>query len=743
MFGIRNRLDRHRLSGLWNYTLLFAGLAFVIWSVFYYFDRSYVWSPDGEDIYFVIMTYTRNYIYGILRTLLHTGKLVIPAWDFAIGQGNNVLVGAHFSPFFLLALLTPTRFLEYAYGAMTLGQIYCTGVAFILLARRLGETDAFPVTIGALVYTFCGYVFNAGFSHIFFISNLMLCLPLILAAAERYLQERKWGCFVAVIAMTMAAGYYYAFMDTLLMTIYLVIRQLCVNGKDLKRSFFELMRLFLLYLWGFALSLVIFLPSVMNYFICGRTDTGEDTIRLLYSPEIYREMLASFVAPQMSGGWNQTSFAGIALIALTVVYLRRDRESRVVRWSFPLLTLFYCLPYAGSVFNGFGYVTNRWCFGLALCVAMATTYGAKHLWDLDARQKRIVLTVCGLWALASLVLYFQRNVVVGVVLLALVLLAVFRQDKSPEHDGVKRRVAAVTVLALTVHIMIYFLPVFQNGIDRYKDGSKVMSSLQKSPEFAAAKLEDESFYRIECAPTRGNRFALSGGNGVSSYWSALPAKMTSFYQAFEISAVRQSYALWGLDNCAALEALSSVKYYVNQDDTGKYAPYGYEAAGTVKGRSRVFTVYQNRYALPLGYTYESWMSEADFRALNPVERQQAMLQCAVMEQGPNELTQAAPQITAQKRDWSIVEMSGVTALDERSYHVEKGGGTITLRMDPLADTETYLYLEGMDSTVRCDITVTCGDVTRKTSVYQAGTVHYFPREGIAFHLGYSEAGRDT
>ena len=743
MFGIRSRLERRRLSALWDYSLLFALLAFVVWAIFYYFDKSYVWTPDGEDIYFVVMTYTRNYIYGILRTLFHTGKLVLPAWDFAIGQGNNVLVGAHFSPFFLLALVTPARFLEYTYGLMTLLQIYCSGAAVVVLMRRLGETEPFPVTMGALVYAFCGFVFNAGFSHIYFISNMLLLLPLILASAERYLQERKWGCFVAVIAVTLASGYYYAFMDTLLMTVYLVIRQLCVNGRDLKRSFFELMRLFLFYLWGFALSLVIFLPGVMNYFICGRTDTGGDGVSLFYGPGTYREMLASFVSPQMSGNWNQTSFAGIALIALAVIYLRRDRETRVVRWSFPVLTAFYCLPIAGSVFNGFGYVTNRWCFGYALCVAVATVYGVKELWDLDAKQKRTVLIVAGVWAVAALALDFQRNVVVGVVLLALALLAAFRKDRSPDHERGRRRIAAVTALALTVHMMIYFLPVFQNGISRYKGGGTVVSGLQKTPEFAAKKLEDDSFYRIETPPTRTNRFALSGENGVSSYWSALPAKMTDFYQAFELASVRQSYAVWGLDNCASLEALSSVKYYLNQEDTGLYAPYGFVADGTVKARSRTYTVYRNQYALPLGYTYDSWMSEEDFRALNPVQRQQAMLQCAVMDQGPAGLAQRQPEMTVKNQEVRVSKLNGVSQKDERTFQVGGNGGSVTLSFDPVQDSETYLYLEGFSSSSRCDISVTAGDITRKTSVYKDGTLHWFHRQGIVFHLGYSEQGRDS
>lgn len=740
MFGLRERLDRRRLSGLWQYTLMFSALIFVVWGIFYYFDKSYVWTPDGEDIYFVIMTYTRNYIHGIFRTLFHTGKLVLPAWDFSIGQGNNVMVGAHFSPFFLIALICPTRFLEYAYGLMTLSQLYCTGVAFILFARRLGLTEAFPTSLGAIVYAFCGFVFHAGFSHIYFICNMMIYLPLILAAAERYLQDRKWGCFVAIIAITLISGYYYAYMDTLLMTLYLLVRQLCVNGKALKKSFFELMRLFLLYLWGFALSMVIFLPSVMNYFICGRTDTGEGATPLFYSLKTYGQMFSSFAAPQMSGDWSQTSFAGIALIALTVIFLRREQETRVVRWSFGIMTAFFCLPYAGKVFNGFGYVTNRWCFGYALCVAMATAYGAKRLWELNARERKIVIGVAVGWGALSLAVNPRRNVVVGAVLLALTLLAVLAKDRSGDHSRGKARVAAMTALTLTVHTMIFFLPPFQNEINRYKDGGRVVSGLMKTAEMASRGLEDDSFYRIEVAPTRTNRFALAGENGVSSYWSALPAKMTSFYQSFELAAVRLSYAIWGLDSCTALDTLAGVKYVVNQDDTGERTPYGFERTGEVHARSRTYQVYMNRYALPLGYTYDAAMSEEAFLDLNPVERQQAMLQCAVMGQIPEGLEERTPEITAKKLDYTITEMKKVKCEDGRTFKAQ-AGGTVTISFEPQRDSETYLYLANLVSGRRSDLTVTSGGVSRKTSLYSEGALHYFPREGIAFNLCYQAEGR--
>lgn len=738
MFSMREKLERRKLGGLWYYSLSFTGLILVVLAIFYYFNRSLIWSPDGEDIYFVIMRYSRDYLLNLGSSLLKTGKLVLPQWDFSIGQGNNVLVGFHFNPFFLFALLCPTQYLEYAYGLIALLQLYCTGAAFCLFCRRAGQTDPFSVSLGAIVYTFSGFAFHASYSHIYFVANLMLCLTLILVAAERYLQDGKWGLFVAVITLTMLGGYYYAYMDTLLMTVYLVIRQLCVNGRDLKKSFFQLMRLFLYYLLGFALSLFNFLPAVMNYFICGRSGIQTEGLSLFYSWNTYSDMVASLFSPQFTGNWHQLSFLGIALVALTLVFLRRERETLVVRVSFLVCTAFFLLPLAGKVFNGMGYVTNRWCFGYALCISMVTVYGARDLWKITDRERKAIAAAAAVWMVLSLCITRRYEVLTGVVLMGLTLLAVLPRDKSRYHDAAQRRVAWVTALAAVVHIGIFFLPPFQNEMSRYKEGNRTYTSMLKSAEFAARKIEDDSFYRLEVPATRTNRFALSGENGTSSYWSALPAKMTDYYLNFALSSVRLSYAIWGMDRSTVLTTLSGVKYNLANDSAP--LPYGYEPAGEVTSRGRTYQVSRNRFALPLGYTYDKAITSDAFAALNPIQRQQAVLQRAVMDTVPEGLSVQQPELTVQELPIEKTHMKAMSQHEDGNYYT-KANGVLTLSFTALPNSETWLYLEGITASNRSDITVTCRDVTRGSILYQQGADHYFPREGIAYNLGCGLKGK--
>lgn len=68
---------------------------------------STVWKPDGQNLYLTIMYYTRRYVVEAAKTFLATHQLVLPQWDFAIGQGASILSVFHINPLFLLASVTP------------------------------------------------------------------------------------------------------------------------------------------------------------------------------------------------------------------------------------------------------------------------------------------------------------------------------------------------------------------------------------------------------------------------------------------------------------------------------------------------------------------------------------------------------------------------------------------------------------------------------------------------------------
>ena len=51
---------------------------------------------DGWSQHFKALVYYSNYLRGILRHLIHDHRLVIPEWDFYIGEGGDILNALHY-----------------------------------------------------------------------------------------------------------------------------------------------------------------------------------------------------------------------------------------------------------------------------------------------------------------------------------------------------------------------------------------------------------------------------------------------------------------------------------------------------------------------------------------------------------------------------------------------------------------------------------------------------------------------
>jgi uncharacterized membrane protein YfhO len=739
---------RRKLKG-WKlfliYTIIFAGIALMIQSIFEDNGCSYIWSPDGEFQYFPIMVYTRSYIVNIVKTLLHTGRLVLPTWDFSIGQGNNIFSVFQFNPFFLLALFARSKDLETVYGVIALIQWYCAGLSFMIFCRRIGKTETVPVVAGTLVYTFSGYAVFCGTKHIYFVVFLLVYLPLILTGVERYLQEKKWGFFVLMITLSLIGGYYYAFMNSLLMAVYIVFRQLAVNGRNIRKSLIETARMIGLYFLAFAMSMVVFLPKIINYFICSRSGTYTEQLQLFYTKEVYEALIACYGTINMDIGWSQVSIAGIAVVAAVVLFLQKGKYHVVLRCSFVTLTAFLCLPIVGKIFNGFGYISNRWSYGYAFFMALLTVFILPEMYKLVWRKKVILSIVIGAYIAVTLAVLRNYAVITGIILLVAVLLVVLFLNKLPQRWG-SVLLLAVTISSIVMLLRVNYLPEYNNGIASYVQKGAVTEDMKSSVEaLASKKIEDDGFYRTEVRATRSNRFVLTGGYGTNSYWSTLPAKLVDYYLDFALDSVRQNYALWGLDERAAVCTLSGVKYdLVTVNSKGASVPYGFEKIKKVKSVDKDYAIYENQYALPLGYTYTACMTQEEYKKLSPIERQQAILQCAIVDDSDIDMAFTQPELSVVEKECTIEEMTDVVEADKDVYIIEEGG-TITYTFEGEADSETYLYLTntsytGMGSS---KITVKSGKVSRTAVLYHPANLYYFEREGISFNLGYSEEGKTS
>ncbi|MCD8191134.1 MAG: YfhO family protein [Clostridiales bacterium] len=735
------------------FTAAFVVLATAVVLPFYTNGKSMVWTVDGLQQQYASMVFLRNYALSVVEELRTTGVLHLPQFTFEAGMGMDVLDVIRRDPLMLLCLFTPVDCMEALYNVLCMLRIYCSGLAVMWLLLEMGRTSKMEVVCGGASYAFCGYSLYILVRQPVFQTPCLIYLPLMLAGVERFLHKRKGGLFLVTVCLNFISGYYLAYMNTLMMALYLLVRLIFLHGTDVKRIVSEIFKLIGVYFWGMALSGVILLPTVYSFLTSSRSGEQSGLTSLFaYSWNYYEKLFDDLTAAVPSGqSWAILSFAGLTLLAIVLLFFQKEKRFRPLKTGVIICTVMICVPLFGKIMNGFGYVTNRWCYGFALMGSLVLAYLLPEFLHLEAREKRGLLVAGGIYI--GLVLCGQEPDAaryVGLLLLAATLLAVLTMDLFASNTYQKKTLLSLTlILTLAVNSNA----AFRSGVGDYTDScveaGEVQSSLTDTAAAAAAALEDDSFYRVEQSARRSNQAMAVGYYGTTSYYSVIPSGLTETYLEFNLNTAAQSFDLRGFDARASLEALACVKYYcVEAEDEGERVPYGFSLAEESDG----VLIYENQYALSLGYTYTSYMTESEYSTLNFAEKQQAVLQNAVVSDETAQLldeaglTEGETDLTVQEVDCQVAETHGLTLDEEtKTITVTEENASITFTFDGAAGCETYLYLEGINyasdkTSDLCELKVRANGTTTTTRLHGKRQTYYFETSGFSFNLGYSQEG---
>ncbi len=733
------------------FTAAFIVLATAVVLPFFTNGKSMVWTADGLQQQYASMVFLRNYALAVVEEFQTTGVLHLSQFTFQAGMGMDVLDVIRRDPTMLLCLFTPVDHMEALYSVLCLLRIYCSGLAVMWLLLELGRTSKSEIICGGMSYAFCGYSLYILVRQPVFQTPCLIYLPLMLAGVERFLHKRKGGLFLVTVCLNFISGYYLAYMNTLMMALYLLVRLIFLHGTDVKRILSEIFKLIGVYFWGMALSGVILLPTVYAFLTSSRTGEQSGLTSLFaYGWSYYETLFDELTAAVPSGhNWAILGFAGLTLLSIVLLFFQKEKRFLPLKTGVIICTVMICVPLFGKIMNGFGYVTNRWCYGFALMGSLVLAYMLPEFLHLEPREKRGLLVACGIYI--GLVLCGQEPDAaryVGLLLLAGTLLAVLTMDLFASNTYQKKTVLS---LSLTLALVVNTNAAFREGVGNYTetcvDAGEVQSSLTDTEAAAASTLGDDSFYRVEQSARRSNQSMGAGYYGTTSYFSIIPSGMTETYLDFNLNTAAQSFDLRGFDARASLEALACVKYYCVEDE-GDRVPYGFTLAEESDGA----LIYENQYALSLGYTYTSYMTEDEYNALNFAEKQQAVLQNAVVSDETAQildeagLTQGEADLTVQEVDCQVAKTHGLTLDEEtKTITVTEEDASITFTFDGAAGCETYLYLEGINyasdkSSALCELKVRANGATTSTRLHGKRQTYYFETSGFSFNLGYSEEG---
>ncbi|MGN0277190.1 MAG: YfhO family protein, partial [Hominisplanchenecus sp.] len=236
--------------------------------------------------------------------------------------------------------------------------------------------------------------------------------------------------------------------------------------------------------------------------------------------------------------------------------------------------------------------------------------------------------------------------------------------------------------------------------------------------------------RVELTSSLYNRALVSGLYGTAFYYSVVPETMKELYESLGMAAYTRPYVFKGLEERQALLDLLSVQYETREDKNGK------------------IRLEENKDALPLGYTYTQVMSREIYEKMTPLQRQAALLECAVVDEKEmgrfSERRKISDGIFTRSR--SKIQSAKKASFKQGKLKGQKGG-FLEIEFETKDDTESYLVLKGFfgvrNQRQEHALYVVQGNQKKEIGISGKKAGSSMKREYIAVNLGEVPAGKHT
>lgn len=276
-----------------------------------------------------------------------------------------------------------------------------------------------------------------------------------------------------------------------------------------------------------------------------------------------------------------------------------------------------------------------------------------------------------------------RNIGVSVLLAFLIIVLCALAPKFKKEHLATALVLVLVLTSFTGNAAYFYGSHGKHKTDTFVATEKVNRRIKGASgrKVKKAAKSDKSFYRYTGDNVECNEELLAHMSGSSFYWSLQNPNVAQYVTETE-QPVENSYRYNRLNTSAALNTLTGVKYYAATKSTTTL-PYGFTP---LQGK-----IYQSGNALPLGYTYDSAITRADYEKLSSLEKQQAMLQGVVLDSVPTGTAQATLSFTDKSLPYTITADKNV-AIDGKKIHVYDKGAKVTLHFNGTPNSETYLRM---------------------------------------------------
>lgn len=614
---------------------------------------------DGILYYYGDFNVQEIPFYQLVHDAVRNGTF---GWNHITDLGSDTISSYSFyllgSPFFWATIPFPSEAVPYLIGPLLILKFACAALAAYLYLKRYVKNGTIAM-VGGLMYAFSGFsIYNVFFFHF---HEPLIVFPLLLAALDAFLYDKKRIVFALAVFAACIVNYYFFAGQVVFVVMYFLM---LVLTKTYKFKLTEFLVLAVEVLIGFLATAFLILPSVLGLMGNPRLDTlPEGWNSLVYdSPQRYFLIVLSFFFPSDTPAFpvftpesncKWASVAGwIPLAGMTgVIGYMQLKKRDWLKKLITLLMLFAFIPVLNSLFQLFNssIYYARWFYMFVLMLVLATV---KALENEETDWNRAVRWSTGITAgLALLIGVMPNNIngaedddyILGIqasferfwiyVLLALMSLLAFVLIYKKFCIN-KKRFAIMLLLGTFLTSMVSSAFVIAEGYISSNTTDVINKHIINKRDNLTIQDIDEvrsDFY--ECVDNTAMFWQIQS---INCFQSSVSPSIMKFYEAMGIT---RDVASRPNTDAYALRSLLSCKYLFDYDDgsdAGSKSSFLNEDGDTKMpfwqyiDNNNDFDIYENLCYIPMGFTYDEFVTKEEFDKIDNYYKPQAMLYSMVL-----------------------------------------------------------------------------------------------------------------
>ena len=569
------------------------------------------------------------------------------SWATDLGSGvmNAYSFYLYGSPFFWLSVLLPQSWLPYMMVPLLVLKFGVAGGGAFLYLRRYVKNENYAV-LGACLYALSGFaVYNVFFNHFV---DVVALFPYLLWALDEAIYEDRHGLFAFWVAVNLLNNYFFFVGQVIFLCIYFVCKLTAKDFRLTARKFGHL-------LWesvlGVAMGCLLLFPAVLSLLQNPRTiDLSSGWGFLTYAKvQQYLAILLSWIlppdSPYLTSVWSEgvikwtsmTAYLPLCSLAGAMAYWR-SRKADSKKCIVAVCAVCALVPVLNSAF----YALNssyyaRWYYMPTLILAAMTVNALEDPdVDLDAPARGIgwimlatlVFAVVPVrddttetWSFGVLKNPGQFFAVLGFGLLGLMLYRVLCSKWRQNSRFAQRMTAAVLVFACAftmVHIGIGKFGQWHTDSDLVEQDTNALLLKNDLPE---------GDYRIDTYKIHDNIGMWLDKSCLQYFGSTAAPSILSFYPGLGVKRdVRSEPEIANY----ALRGLLSVEYLITTPEKRESFEDEADAGWTYLADVDGYTLYHNDNYVPMGFTYDYYVTEATYEASIKTLRSNLLMRALVL-----------------------------------------------------------------------------------------------------------------